>query len=709
MYSNILTSLKNAPADGMLESKRKNSLVWRAGRPPYHCREHAMKIGHHTFVRSFTLSCFALGMLFAGAVASADPSPAPSNGGFNLEPASLSQVIERVVVRLDQATANRGSRLAVATFVSTAAAATGKGEFGEYFSETLTGAIRTRIPRARLYERKRIDLVLTENQFNLSDLVDEKQALRIGELVPVDALLVGTYTAFDTYIDVSVRLVDISTGQIFFSETDRIQMDPDLAALIARERGEGTSPAVNTVKKDPCAETESRIDALLGDLSSPQKVKELIKTATAVPFDLACGKIHFDVMPTLKRYKIYDDDYRRFLLAQLAGIQFPSQDERAYSIFGYLAADGRIDEEEWKAGLETIARAQTGSLSSLLALLLLVRSDTVKNDEYYKTAQGRINQVITLTEQGKIGLPVPLTRDQIFFELLDALNYVYTPDNRIVASLYETLAPKLAKDSRTQAKVWGLLRAMYPRAADEPIAGQFFDFVKSFKVTDYIKAHPEELKKYPAEHFALLVRHPDLFRKFTPLTKFPGQLEERIDICLENNIEVPGVVPTAEEAAAMLKSEDWNKRLRASAMLVKMGAKAAPAEKLLVALFDDDEGASGVSMSSFRNNIVTILGNIRTSQPKSLELLLAALDSRDYGVGQTAMQAFGLLGAPAVPYLIRGLKSEEGGVQYKSASALAKIGPVAKAALPLLKDLAQSTNKDLRSISLKAIAAINGE
>jgi hypothetical protein len=713
----------------MLEHKRR--IIMKRRLSPISILENGMKTCRPDIVRTIILISFAVGLLLAAARASAQPAPDAGNGGFSLEPVKLPLVIERVVKRLDQATANRGSRLAVATFVSTGTTQNGKGEFGEYFSETLASAIRSLIPRARLYERKRIDLILTENQFNLSDLVDEKQALRIGELVPVDTLLVGTYTAFDTYIDVNLRLVDISTGQILFSETDRIAMDKDLAALIARERGGAeASAAANAGKTDPCAETQKKIDALLGDLSSPDKVKELVKTASAVPFDLPCGKFHFDVIATLKRYKIWNDDYRRFLLSQLAGIPFPSHDDRAYTIFGYFAADGRIDDEEWKAGLETVQRAQARSISSLLAVLLMTRSDAPKNEEYYRTVQGRIGQVIALTEQGKIGLPVPLTRDQIFAELLDAFNYLYTTDNRVVSWLYETLSPKLSRDDQTRSKVWGLLGTMYPREndparkrkfldwvieyfknapADGPTAVQFFAFVKGFEVTDYKKAHPEELKKYPADHFTELLRHPDLFRTFTPLTKFPGELEDRIDICLENGIDIPGVVPTPEEAAAMLKSEEWNKRLRASAMLVKMGPKAAPAENALVSLFDDDEGGTGAQVAVFRNNVAAILGNIKTNKPKSLELLLAALDSRDYGVSETAVKSLGMIGAAAVPYLIRGLRSDEGGVQYKSASALAKIGPPAKAALPELKELAKSTNKDLHSIAVKAIAAIGGE
>ena len=672
--------------------------------------------------------CGPLVAMFLAAAAAFGQAPADSGGGLNLEPAALSAVIERVVKRLDQATADKGTRLAVATFVSTGAPAGGKSEFGEYFSETLTSAIRARVTRARLYERKRLDLVLSEHELNVSDLVDEKEALRIGELVPVDALLAGVYTAFTTYIDVSLRLVDISTGRILFTETDRILMDRDLAALIARERGEST--AAGGADRDPCGETEQKIETMLKDLSSAAKVKALVRAATAVPFDMNCGKIHFSVMAALKRYKIFDADYRRFLLSQLPLIKFPSQDDRAYLIFNHLAADGSIDDEEWKAGLETVRRAETYSISRLLSILLMTRDEKTRNAAYYRTAQERIRQVIALTEQGKVGLPVPAAIDQIFSELIDAFNYAYTKDNLVVYWIYETLGYKLSADEKTQTKVWSLLRTMYPRenerarkkkildwaidyfsraGADEKSAERFFDLVKDFQVTDYKKKHPEELKKYPADHWTLLVRRHDLFRKFTPLTKFKSQLEDRIDVCLENDIEIPGVVPTAREAGALLKSEDWNQRLRASEMLVKMGSRAAPAENTLVSLFDDDEGGPGATVSRFRNNAVMVLGNVKTNKPKSLELLLEALDSRDYGVAQTATRSFIMIGAPAVPYLIRGLESEAGGVQYKAAQALAKIGQPSKAALPRLRELSTSRNRDLRSIAVKAIAAIEGE
>jgi len=49
--------------------------------------------------------------------------------------------------------------------------------------------------------RTRLDAILKEQQLILTDLMKPAAALKIGELVPIDALLSGTYTKLKSYID----------------------------------------------------------------------------------------------------------------------------------------------------------------------------------------------------------------------------------------------------------------------------------------------------------------------------------------------------------------------------------------------------------------------------------------------------------------------------------------------------------------------------
>lgn len=690
-----------------------------------------MKIGRFFAIFTRAASVF-LSLTLLWACASAPAKKPVAEKAAELNPVKPAEAIQRLVQRLDAGMTAKETRLAVAAFVPTAA---GTGpEFGEYFSDALTGAIRSNIRRAELYERKRIDLILKENQLAASGLVDEKQALKIGTLAPIDVLLAGTYTVFESYIDVNCRLVDISTGRTLFTHAERIVIDAELAALLGRKTGtevkakaDGQPPQKS--KEAECAEKQERIRTLLNDLSSLEKIQGVVQTASSIPFDAGCGKIHFDVMLAFRRYGIFDQDYRKFLLLQLTAIQFPSNDNRAAETFDYLAADGKVDDEEWEAGLDVLKRSRASDFSRYLTTLLQTNQEN-RDEDHYQTVKTRVDELVSLTLAGKVGLPVAANADQLFGELLKAFNFMYAKENRVLAYLYESFGIRLSNNPQTKAQVRALLEGMYARepdnaqklrfmdwiagyyheaSLDERTAEDFFSFLRKFAVTEYTQKNPEEAEKFPKNHLELFVKKArDLFCPLVPLTKFPNQLAERIDFCLENKIECPGTIPTAEEAAIGLASREWAPRLRAAAILAKMGAKAAPAEEALVATFDDEGGGTEAEVAEFRTNVVKILGNIRTTRPRSLELLLGALGSRDSGVEENASNALASIGAPAVFYLIRGLQSDESGIQYLAASALEKIGPPAKIALAELRKLARNQNRDLKGIAEKAIASISG-
>jgi hypothetical protein len=677
--------------------------------------------------------------------AGAPPPKGSPAAGFDLEPKTLSAVIERIVARLDGALDEKGGRLAVAAFVRTGAAAqegtagsaqppAGSSEFGEYFSDTLASAVRSLIPRARMYERKNLDLVLRENSLALSGLVDEGQARAIGTLVPIDALLAGTYTPLDAAVDVNCRLVDISTGQILFTHADRIRVDADIAAILQREKGAAAAaapaPAPQPSAEERCRERAEALSLQLRDLSSSEKIRAVVAEAVTIPFDTGCGDVHFQVLAAFRRYGILDEEYRRFLLASLPAIQFPSSDSRALETLKYLAADGRIDAEEWAAGIALARRSSARDISSLLVVLLGTNDQKPRDEAWYELTLSRTQELVALVEKGQVGLPVAIDLDTAFSEIIDAFNYLYTPDNRVLAALYESLGGRLSKRPATLARVQGLLTVMYPRESDpaaklkvldwiarsfragppgEELASEFFAFLKKFEITEYRRKHPEELGRYPAEHLEIFVGATrELFCPLVASAKFRSAREERIDFCLQHGIECPGVVPSPAEAAALLSSDDWDEKLRAARMLALMGAKAAPAETALVERFGDEEGGSSAEITVFQNSVVQALGSIRASGNASLELLLEALSSLNTGVSAAAAQSLAAIGLPAVGVLIRGLQGEAGSVQFYSATALGQIGPGAKEALPELEKLARSTNSDLRGAAEKAIRAIRG-
>jgi HEAT repeat protein len=81
-----------------------------------------------------------------------------------------------------------------------------------------------------------------------------------------------------------------------------------------------------------------------------------------------------------------------------------------------------------------------------------------------------------------------------------------------------------------------------------------------------------------------------------------------------------------------------------------------------------------------------ILGNIKSTKPKAIELLVQSLGSLEHTVPPAALKSLVEIGKPAIPYLIKCLDSQQGGVQYKCAKALGQMGPAAKSAKPALQN-----------------------
>ncbi|MBK7650604.1 MAG: hypothetical protein IPJ20_07465 [Flammeovirgaceae bacterium] len=204
-----------------------------------------------------------------------------------------------------------------------------------------------------------MDAILHEHEFILTDLMKPAAALQIGQLAPIDALLSGTYTKLKSYIEVSARVIDVTSGEITVSYVGRIKMNKNMTALFLQPATSGTEPTAkpsnSTVqitfngaaagtstksKEEICKERVAEFRPRLNDLSTPEKITAVVNDAIKTPFDNQCGKLHYDVMYSFTRFKIDPPSYKSFLLHTLDTIAYPTGDDRAYEIVRYLTADG---------------------------------------------------------------------------------------------------------------------------------------------------------------------------------------------------------------------------------------------------------------------------------------------------------------------------------------------------------------------------------
>lgn len=646
------------------------------------------------------------------------------------DPKDFNTVINALAKKLQESnTSDKPKRLAVVTFVpSQNRNENVKNEFGEYVTESLISALSSDKKIFKLFERKRLDAVLKENDLMLTDLMQKEAAIKVGELVPIDALFSGTYTKLKNYIDVNGRMIDVVTGEIMVSVSGRIKLTEDLLSLFPDENTSSVTAGENKKSElDLCKEKAKGVKSRLNDLSSEEKIGALVSEAVRIPFNIECGVFHFDVMVTFKRYNIENDAYKRFLMTTLDSIPYPANDERAAEIIRYLARDSVIDAQEWKLGLKTIKKVGNYRLSSYLSYLLVRTNISLYLDELYN----RIDEYFELAQAGRIGLPTPIPFNTAFFEMTEGVKV--KDDNRLQIYCYEKYAERLTTDNKTAKSIYSLLTSIYKTEDDpgrktkaltwlaevfnrsesnEKSAEQLYDFARSFESNPYNKeANKKIMREFPQkdlEHLVSLCR--TKFSEYAILTQYKSQLEDRINFCVKYDIPVPGTIPTMAEAQVILEGDQWEEQLRVMKLLVQMRDRPKPIEKTLVKILDKRSLDHKGELSEMQELALVILGNVRTNDPKAIDYMIASLESREYMIPDKAVDALVLIGKGAVPALVNKLNSltiHDGGLQYQVAVILGRIGKDAAAAKPSLQALlAKTKNKDIKYAIEAALQAM---
>ena len=592
----------------------------------------------------------------------------------------------------------------VVPFVST----TSSAKFGDYITESIIGQLTGQPDKIKVFERTRLDAVLKEQAFILTDLMKPAAALKIGEIVPIDALLSGTYTKLKSYIDVNARLIDVATGEITVSFNGRIKMNKNLATLF-NDNGSNSSSGDNVYiisKKDPgpkkaedpktkeeaCKQRVEEFESRLHDLTSQDKINAVVSEAKKTPFDIACGRFHFNIIYSFTRFKIDNLDYKNFLLQTLDTIAYPAGDERAEEIARYLSSDGNVDDREWATSLKAMTRTGTYILRFFVENLIASPSSPEQ-----PLMEKRIAEYFSLASAGKIGLPRPISYETAFFYMLDGLR----KNEPLRRHVYATYAGKLTLDDKTKPMMFSALHAMYKEETTlkPEIMKWLIDF---FNTNEYPKAH-EQLYELARDvqsndpNLKLLVDGcRKKFAEYAMQTPYINQKEDRVQFCVLNDIAIPGVIPTIEEADAILKGNDAGEQQRVTELLMLMGDRPKKLESSLVGLFAKRSLDDRDKLSRAQINAIVILGNLKTKDQKAIEYMISVLPH--YGMDTDAAKiSLVQIGKPAVNALIGRLDKttiQDGGLQFQLITILGKIG---KDAAPAEKAITRVLNSNQNS------------
>jgi len=162
------------------------------------------------------------------------------------EPVNLRTGIARIAKELsDQDRKGPKRRIAVLDFTDVQGQATSSGAV---IAELLIGEL-FRTGRYEIVERKRLSALLEQHRLNMSGLVDESTARRVGKLLGVDYIITGAVIDLGTALNMSARTIAIETGAISAAASADLERNAfqhlPLPAPEPARGGQSTAPLVD--------------------------------------------------------------------------------------------------------------------------------------------------------------------------------------------------------------------------------------------------------------------------------------------------------------------------------------------------------------------------------------------------------------------------------------------------------------------------------
>src|SRR5512133_2808792 len=197
-------------------------------------------------------------------------------------------------------------RLAFLPFAAQGKSAKADSGFGSFAADQLAIRAKAASAKLRVFERSRLSDILAENELSLSGLIDAEQAMQVGGLAPVDALVTGSYAADSSSITIIARMVSVVTGEILFSGTARSAIDSGAAAFFGPEGPGSGAPG----DKDRLAAALDEMKKLLSDLSTEAKLDTAVSKALSYPLFGEFCQVHSLVCDSFERYGKKSPRYR---------------------------------------------------------------------------------------------------------------------------------------------------------------------------------------------------------------------------------------------------------------------------------------------------------------------------------------------------------------------------------------------------------------
>jgi hypothetical protein len=239
---------------------------------------------------------------------------------------------------------------------------------------------------------------------------------------------------------------------------------------------------------------------------------------------------------------------------------------------------------------------------------------------------------------------------------------------------------------------------------------QLYDFVRNFELTLNEERNKEIRKEYPEDDLRVLITQcREKFSSYALLAPYQSQREDRIKFCAIHAIPVPGAIPTLDEAAVILNSNNLEEQLRVVKLLTLMGDAPGKIESSIVALFDKRSLDDREKLKEIQTYGIVILGNTKSTNAKAIGYMISTLPNygNDTEAAKMALEKIGKQAVLALQNRLDKTTDQDGGSQYQLITILGKIGKDAAGAIKSIQRVAaQTRNADVKYAAEAALQMI---
>ena len=107
-------------------------------------------------------------------------------------------------------------------------------ELGRFLAQELSNKLVDAANTVSVVDRANVQFLLRENKLSIEGLINPETRKKLGNLIGVDALVVGTTTPVDDRFRLSARLTSVDTGRILGSHTVTLSASDELSQFYRR-------------------------------------------------------------------------------------------------------------------------------------------------------------------------------------------------------------------------------------------------------------------------------------------------------------------------------------------------------------------------------------------------------------------------------------------------------------------------------------------